>query len=70
MKENQNNTIQERFLRVKDVAETLGISKSSVWSYVKELEGFPQPFKIGRNVTVWRLSEVIQWMDSQAERAS
>ena len=70
MKQNQNSTTQDRFLRVNGVAETLGISKSSVWSYVKELEGFPQPFKIGRNVTVWRLSEVESWMDSQTERAS
>ena len=70
MKQTQNSTAQERFLRVKEVAETLGISKSSVWGYVKQIEGFPQPFKIGKNVTVWRLSEVLQWMDSQTERAS
>ena len=70
MKQTQNNTAQDRFLRVKEVAALMGISKSSVWGYVKQIEGFPQPFKIGKNVTVWRLSEIIQWMDSQAERAS
>ena len=70
MKQDQTNTTQERFLRVKEVAVLIGISKSSVWSYTKRLEGFPQPFKIGRNVTVWRLSEVKKWMERQAERAS
>ena len=70
MKQDQTNTTQDRFLRVKEVAALIGISKSSVWSYTKRLDGFPQPFKIGKNVTVWRLSEVQNWMDHQAERAS
>ncbi len=61
---------QDRFIRIKEVMALTGLSRSSVWNYAKELEGFPQPFKIGKNVTVWRLSEVLQWMDSQTERAS
>lgn len=70
MKQIQADTIQERFIRVKEVSEITSLSKSSVWSYVKELDGFPQPFKIGKNVTVWRLSEILKWMDSQAQQAS
>ena len=67
---NQDQTItQERFLRVKEVAALMGISKSTVWNYMKKLEDFPQPIKIGMNVTVWRLSEIIRWMDRQSERA-
>lgn len=44
-----------------EVAEILGIKKESVYIYVRRLEGFPQPAKVGRTllfdaeaVRLWR----------------
>lgn len=53
----------EKFLRVKDVAEILAIGKSTVWLYVKK-GILPQPIKLSPNVTVWKLSEIEQFMSS------
>lgn len=53
----------ERFLRVKDVAEMLSIGKSTVWLYTKAGR-LPKPIKLSPKVTVWKLSEIEQFMSS------
>lgn len=53
----------EKFLRVKDVAEMLSIGKSTIWLYVKTGK-FPKPIKLSPGVTVWKLSEIEQFMSS------
>lgn len=53
----------EKFLRVKDVADMLAIGKSTVWLYTKTGK-LPQPIKLSPKVTVWKLSEIEQFMSS------
>ncbi len=50
----------ERFLRVQQVAEKLGIGKSTVWLWAKENK-IPKPIKISPRVTVWKESELEKW---------
>jgi predicted DNA-binding transcriptional regulator AlpA len=51
------------FLRLKQIIGTkttpgiIPISKSSWWAGVKEGR-FPQPIKLGKRTTVWRMSEI------------
>lgn len=56
-------------LRVKQLADLLSISKSSVWSKVNSRSryfdpSFPQPFKIGR-ATFFKSDEAIAYVDEK-----
>lgn len=53
-------------LRARQAAELLGIGESTIWRWVKERPGFPQPFKIGCRVTVWRTADLVTWCNAQA----
>jgi predicted DNA-binding transcriptional regulator AlpA len=53
-------------LRPKQVAEFLGIGLSTVWVWAKRPD-FPRARKIGPQVTVWDLHELMAWRESQAQ---
>lgn len=53
----------DRFLRAKDVAELLGISRSTIYDMVQKGK-FPKPVKLTPNTVVWRQSIVIAYMDA------
>ena len=55
---------EERLLRVKDTAKLIGVSRSTVYRMVDDGQ-FPQPIRIGTRASRWRLSEVMQWMESR-----
>lgn len=42
----------------------IGVSEKTIWEWVKT-GAFPQPIRIGGNITVWRLSDINNWMQSQ-----
>ena len=46
----------------KEVARVLGVHPSTVyrWSKAKRL---PEPIVLGPNRTVWKISEVLDWME-------
>ena len=52
-----------KFYRVKQLAEMLSVSKSSIWGWVKTGK-FPQPIKLTKNVTVWNSVDVINWLEN------
>ncbi|MDK4526796.1 AlpA family phage regulatory protein [Kingella kingae] len=60
-------------LRVKQVAECLGISVNSVWkkcnakSHLYDPD-FPQPFKVSANATGWLASEIHQFIQLKADQ--
>lgn len=48
-----------RFLRDVQVADKLGVGRSSVWNRAKNETGFPKPIRLpGGRVTGWLESEV------------
>jgi len=48
----------ERYLNLTELRKRLGgISPASVYRYIQQIEGFPQPIKLGR-VTRFRETEV------------
>lgn len=49
---------ERKLLKVAEVAEVLGIGRSTVWAHVKSGK-VPQPIKIG-GATRWRQSEIEQ----------
>ncbi|MDZ7906204.1 MAG: helix-turn-helix domain-containing protein [Cypionkella sp.] len=50
----------------KAVADKLGVSRSTIRRWAKELPGFPQPVKIA-DATRWQISEVEEWITSLAK---
>ena len=46
----------------------LSISDKTIWKWVKNRQ-LPAPIKLSTNVTVWRLSDVQAWMQSQGLEA-
>jgi len=48
----------DRLVREPEVVKILSISRSSWWLGVKEGR-FPQPVKLGKRTTCWRLSDIM-----------
>ena len=46
----------------------IAVSEKTIWQWVRN-GAFPQPVKLGSGVTVWRLSDVQAWMQSQGLEA-
>lgn len=53
-----------RILRVKEVADKLSISKSTIWRLRRE-GCFPKPVKLGPRAVGWFESDVTDWLESR-----
>jgi len=54
----------KRYLRVKQVAEYMSVSRVTIWRQVKS-GNFPKPIKSSMNVTVWDIRDIDKFMDSK-----
>ena len=52
-------------LRVKGVAAFLGCGVATVWRRTNDDPTFPKPIKLSPRVTVWRLTELEDWISSR-----
>ena len=48
-----------------EVAQLLSVSRTTVWRWLKDIEGFPEPLKIG-GATRWRRADVAKFVSSLA----
>ena len=54
----------DKFIRIKQVTEIIGIAPSTIYQWLREgSHGFPKPIKIGGKTTLYRLSEVTEWVN-------
>ena len=51
-------------LRTKQVAQALGVGRSTLYKMVTE-GSFPKPQKIGPRISFWRTSVVNDWLNQQ-----
>ncbi|MFW5910282.1 MAG: helix-turn-helix transcriptional regulator [Thiohalospira sp.] len=58
-----------RFLRDTEVAERLGISRTSVWRWVKE-GNLPSPVPLGPGTRRWALADLEHWEAQQTTKAT
>lgn len=58
----------EKFIRINEVAEKLGIGRSTAWLWVKQNK-LPKPIKLSERVSVWKLSDIENFM-AEAEGGS
>ncbi len=61
-----NRNTNERLLRAKEAAGYLGIAVSTLWLWNKQ-DKIPKPFKLTPNTTVWRHSEIQEFMEKMME---
>jgi prophage regulatory protein len=63
--DHMNNEIMmqpgDRFLRLKQVLELIPVGKTTIWRWVQE-KRFPQPTKLTARTTVWKLSEINEYI--------
>lgn len=58
-------------LRNKEVAAILGCGRSTIWRWVKERPGFPQPRREGTRCTYWLAEEVERYArEANAEQVT
>lgn len=55
----------DRLIRLGKVLDLIPVSKSTWWDGVKSGK-FPQPIKLGRRITCWRLGDVLALMQEGA----
>jgi prophage regulatory protein len=51
-----------QYIRLKEVVKLTGISRSTIYNYVK-IHNFPKPLKIGSRISVWEYEKVMGWME-------
>jgi predicted DNA-binding transcriptional regulator AlpA len=49
-----------QYLTDKQLATRYGVTRVTVWRWVKE-QDFPQPHRLSQNCTRWQVSEVEAW---------
>ncbi len=47
----------------------IGVSEKTLWEWVRKGE-FPQPIKLSPTITVWRSSDIAEWMKSKEMKVS
>ncbi|OOF56380.1 DNA-binding protein [Rodentibacter genomosp. 2] len=62
-----DNTQNERFLRVDDVINLTGLSRSTIYDKTR-VGKFPEAVNLGGNAKAWLESEVRAWMNACIEQ--
>lgn len=53
----------DTYLRDRDVADALGISRVTVWRWSR-CGRLPAPVRLGEGVTRWRMSQLVRWQQT------
>jgi predicted DNA-binding transcriptional regulator AlpA len=54
----------ESYLRLPQILGIIPVSASTVWYWVRHGK-FPKPIKLSRQVTVWKRTEVMAWLEAR-----
>ena len=65
MSEQSSNHSTDRLMRLPEVMQTIGRSRTSIYYDVKAGR-FPEPLQIGRRAIAWRETDIQNWIDSKA----
>lgn len=61
----QNKTVAEAlgvtFVSDRQLAERYGVSRPTIWAWVKTDPSFPRPKKLSPGCTRWALPEILAW---------
>ena len=59
----EENAMQDRLLRRREVEKIMGMSRSSIYRLMQEGE-FPRPVRVGPAAVRWKASDIMAWIDS------
>ena len=51
----------ERFIRMDDLSNKVGLSRSQIYKLIQNDE-FPRQLKVGPRISVWKESDIDKWM--------
>ncbi|MDO9206168.1 AlpA family transcriptional regulator [Methylotenera sp.] len=54
----------DRYIRLKELALMLGISRSNIYKLIKDGK-FPKQIKLTERTSVWRLSVIEKWVEDR-----
>ena len=57
----------EKILRIKDVAQVVGLGKTTIWQRIRE-DQFPRPVKLGgpdSRAVGWRQGDIERWLSER-----
>jgi predicted DNA-binding transcriptional regulator AlpA len=60
----ETETIQQRFIRAKELGKYMDCSTTTIWWLTKHKENFPKPKKLSPQVTVWDINKVNEYMET------
>jgi prophage regulatory protein len=60
---------ESKLLRLKDVSELTSLGKSTINLWVAQGK-FPKPKALSITIKVWRMKDVIAWIDQQCDEES
>lgn len=64
MKKQHPPTSVDRLLRLPEVIHLTGLSKATIYRYMK-MGDFPDPVQLGKRAVAWRTSAISAWNDSR-----
>ena len=56
--------MEDRYIRIKELATMLGIGRSSIYRLMEENK-FPKQIKLTERTSVWRVSVINDWIKSR-----
>ena len=68
-KQHTNMDSEARLLRINDVSKLTSLSKSCINLWVS-LAKFPEPITLCPTVKVWRLKDILNWIEEQSLKSS
>lgn len=60
--------LSQKFLSDRQVAARYGVTRTSIWRWLKTLEAFPEPIKLSEGCSRWTLLSLLNWEHKCAER--
>jgi predicted DNA-binding transcriptional regulator AlpA len=63
------SSVTPGYWNVHEVATYLSIAVSTVWSWVKK-DLLPEPERLGRRITRWRVADLLDFLDKNKETSS
>ena len=60
------NKQSELFIRLPDVRQRVGMSKSQIYKLVKASE-FPKPVKVSERISCWAVAEIEEWASNKIQ---
>lgn len=53
-----------KVIRLNELVEVLGVSKTTIWRWRQSNEGFPQPVLMGPKLIGWDKEEIESWLNN------